>query len=172
MMMMGLAPRIIIHPDYLSTSKPPHLSGKKGSRTGNYSRHTCSTRNDWMIRFPSVGKRKLCPDAKGGVGLRGVTADVAETACTAHTAHRLYTAQTPISCDNCARHKSRLQYMYGPWTRAELDRSWYAFEQLRHVPLSLQAVVGAFQTWAQQWKGQKPQPPSVGFLMLCIQTFF
>ena len=82
-----------------------------------------------MIRFPSVGKRKLCPDAKGGVGLRGVTADVAETACTAHTAHRLYTAQTPISCDNCCRHyvsarlKSRLQYMYGPWTGAELDWS-------------------------------------------------
>ena len=42
-----------------------------------------------MICFPSVGKRKLCPDAKGGVGLRGVTADVAETACTAHSAHPL-----------------------------------------------------------------------------------
>ena len=48
---------------------------------------TCVSSNDWMICFPSVGKRKLCPDAKGGVRLRGVTADVAETACTAHTPH-------------------------------------------------------------------------------------
>ena len=105
-----------------------------------------------MICFPSVGKRKLCPDAKGGVGLRGVTADVAETACTAHTARRLYTAHPyhvtiGVNIMLSARHKSRLHHTCRPWTGAKLDQS---FDM--HSNNS-----GMFHSaYKQQWKHFKP----------------